>query len=116
MRTLVPAAVAALAIGFALIDIQPVEACHRFHVWRFPYPQRCSLAPVHALKPMVVSQLQIPESPQTPGSKSPGASRTAKLEEGEPIVLPTLEPFQPAPEGPERLKGIGMLRAYWGTN
>jgi hypothetical protein len=21
--------------------IQPAEACHRFHVWNYPYPQRC---------------------------------------------------------------------------
>jgi hypothetical protein len=33
------------------------------------------------------------------------------------IPLPQLDvPFVPAPEGPERLKGIGLLRQCLGTN
>ncbi len=31
----------ALALGAALFSIQPADACHRFHIWRYPYPQRC---------------------------------------------------------------------------
>ncbi len=32
----------ALALGAALFSIQPADACHRFHVWKYPFPQRCS--------------------------------------------------------------------------
>ncbi len=33
----------ALTMAFVLIAT-PVDACHRFHVWRYPYPQRCGVA------------------------------------------------------------------------
>lgn len=38
MKTLTALALLALT--------QPAEACHRFSVWRYPYPQRCGVARV----------------------------------------------------------------------
>ena len=31
-----------LAILFIVLA-QPAVACHRFHVWKYPYPQRCQI-------------------------------------------------------------------------
>lgn len=33
----------ALALA-ALVAATPAHACHRFHVWKYPYPQRCAVA------------------------------------------------------------------------
>jgi hypothetical protein len=36
-----------LALALALtLAADPAVACHRFSVWRFPYPQRCGVAHV----------------------------------------------------------------------
>ena len=37
----------ALATAIPLV-VSPAQACHRFRVWNFPYPQRCSVARVQA--------------------------------------------------------------------
>jgi hypothetical protein len=34
------------AIAAALFAAQPAFACHRLHVWKYPYPQRCSVTSV----------------------------------------------------------------------
>ena len=39
---------AGLIVGTALLMVSPAQACHRFRVWNFPYPQRCSVAHVQA--------------------------------------------------------------------
>ena len=31
----------ALVVALALVSAQPALACHRFHVWNYPTPQRC---------------------------------------------------------------------------
>lgn len=37
----------ALATAIPLV-VSPAQACHRFSVWKFPFPQRCSVARVQA--------------------------------------------------------------------
>lgn len=32
------------ALVLALVSAQPAHACHRFHRWAYPYPQRCGLS------------------------------------------------------------------------
>lgn len=32
-----------LALEIILTSAPPALACHRFHVWRFPWPQRCGV-------------------------------------------------------------------------
>ncbi len=37
------AAATALTMAFMLVAT-PAAACHRFHTWRYPWPQRCGVA------------------------------------------------------------------------
>lgn len=39
------AGLAALTAATFLV-VSPAHACHRFSVWKFPYPQRCAVAQV----------------------------------------------------------------------
>ena len=41
---------AGLIVLAAALMVSPAQACHRFSVWKFPYPQRCSVAHVHAVQ------------------------------------------------------------------
>ena len=83
------------AIALMALGTQPVSA-HCYRVWHFSQPQRCGFIAAHAPLPR----------PHWPAPPVPAA----KLEEPPPdIPLPLLEPFAPAPEGPERLKAIGLL-------
>jgi hypothetical protein len=41
----VRAGLAALTAATFLV-VSPAHACHRFSVWKFPYPQRCAVAQV----------------------------------------------------------------------
>lgn len=34
---------AGLIVLAASLMVSPAQACHRFSVWKFPYPQRCSV-------------------------------------------------------------------------
>lgn len=102
-RQLQIALMAAMA-AIGLVLATPAEACHRFSVWRYPYPQRCSFR---------VAQTEAP----TPPTRSP------VLPEPEPdadIPLPSLENMEFPPdatgEAGERLKGVGLLRQLLGTN
>jgi len=77
----------------------PANACHRFSVWRFPYPQRCGLRVV-----------QLEAAPEPKPLEPPEAD----------IPLPSLEnmvfPPDTTDEAGQRLKGIGLLRELRGTN
>jgi hypothetical protein len=65
----------------------PAEACHRFSVWQYPYPQRCRVEVSPPPKPPPLPALdQWIDPPDAPGELG------------------------------ERLKGIGLLRQLRGTN
>ena len=38
-------------VAAAVLMVSPAQACHRFRVWNFPYPQRCVVAHVQAAQP-----------------------------------------------------------------
>ena len=46
-----------LALALVLVASQPAQACHRFHVWRYPTPQRCGVSGVSGVTHLAV---QIP--------------------------------------------------------
>jgi hypothetical protein len=87
-----------LALVLALLTT-PAAACHRFSVWKYPYPQRCSFH---------VGQIEAPPPPVKPPEQSVD------------IPLPTLDQWIDPPDASgelgERLKGIGLLRQLRGTN
>jgi hypothetical protein len=37
---------AGLIVCTALLMVSPAQACHRFSVWKYPFPQRCAVAQV----------------------------------------------------------------------
>ena len=41
---------AGLIVGAALLMVSPAQACHRFSVWKYPFPQRCAVARVQAVQ------------------------------------------------------------------
>ena len=41
----------AFVVALALVSAQPALACHRFHVWRYPTPQRCGIIFAQAAHP-----------------------------------------------------------------
>ncbi len=71
----------ALALGTALFSIQPADACHRFHTWRYPWPQRCGVAvpaPLHASQDRsYYVEITSPPKAEAPAPPSP---REAPLE------------------------------------
>lgn len=81
----------------------PAEACHRYSVWRFPWPQHCVIR---------AAQTKAPDPP--PVQLDPSAP-----EADNDIPLPSLEgmDFPPDASGDwDRLKAIGLLRQLRGTN
>jgi hypothetical protein len=90
-----------------LLLATPAQACHRFSVWKYPYPQRCAVV---ADKTWYV-EFQLPETTDTLPRNDPSAPD---------IPLPSLEGMEFPPdatgEAGERLKGIGLLRQLRGTN
>ena len=79
------------AVALVALSVQPVSA-HCYSVWHYPQPQRCGVA--HQLvRPMPPSRQEAALTPLAAPD----------------LPLPLLEPFVPAPEGPERLKAIGLL-------
>ena len=81
------------AAAMLALSIQPSLACHKFSIWNYSRPQpRCGVAR-QLVRPMPLlrqeAALTPPDAPDLP--------------------LPSLEPFVAAPEGPERLRGIGLL-------
>ena len=83
-----------LMIIAALMAIaQPAVACHRFHIWKYPWPQRCSVAgQVHA---RVVTTA--PQPLPIPRPKEPS------------LPLPALE-WVAQPDCPEEIRGRLLLR------
>ena len=85
-----------ILISTVLAASPATAKCHLFSVWRFPFPQRCftALAP----EPRMAIHLR-PNPPE----------RTVPNQEQ--IEIPViLLPFEPAPDGDERLRGIALLR------
>lgn len=39
---------AGLIVVVAALMVSPAQACHRFSVWKYPFPQRCAVARVQA--------------------------------------------------------------------
>lgn len=80
-------------------------ACHHYSVWSYPYPQRC---PVH------MAQIEAPKPPQKPAALEPPDLPAID------IPLPSLEnmdfPPDPTDDAGRHLKGVGLLRQYYGTN
>ena len=65
------ALVAGVTLG--VMFAQPASACHRFHVWRYPYPQRCGgsyehqgrvRVPVVRVNPPVVASVRRVYAPE----------------------------------------------------
>jgi hypothetical protein len=73
-------------------------ACHRFSVWKYPWAQRCAVAPDKTWFVEVV----LPPEPDID------------------IPLPSLDGMEFPPDATgddgDRLKGIGLLRQLRGTN
>ena len=60
-----------LALALVLVASQPAQACHRFHVWRYPTPQRCGVSGVSGVTHLAV---QIPR-PAVQPSKDDATER-----------------------------------------
>jgi hypothetical protein len=90
----------------ALLLATPAQACHRFSVWKYPYPQRCAVAPERVWHVEFV----LPDADPLPPQPKPEVD----------IPLPSLEGMEFPPdatgEAGDRLKGIGLLRQLRGTN
>jgi hypothetical protein len=84
----------------------PAQACHRFSVWKFPFPQRCAVTPERVWHVEFV----LPDADPLPPQPKPEVD----------IPLPSLEDmvFPPDATGDagDKLKGIGLLRQLRGTN
>jgi hypothetical protein len=97
------AAVIAMTV---ILTTPPAQACHRFSVWKYSFPQRCA---VMAEKTWYV-EFQLPKVEQPPEPKPPEID----------IPLPSLEGMEFPPDATgdagDRLKGIGLLRQLRGTN
>ncbi len=80
-----------------VLAASPASAkCHLFSVWHYPKPQRCftALAP----EPRMAIHLR----------PNPATNQEQSEEQTEiPVIL---LPFEPAPDGDERLRGIALLR------
>lgn len=60
------AGLAALTAATFLV-VSPAHACHRFSVWKFPYPQRCAVAQVQVDRSWFVEITAVPPvSARTP--------------------------------------------------
>ena len=72
MRSLIAAAVAAVAAFTAAAPL-PALACHRFHVWNYPWPQRCTVSSqtIHAIR-----VIPDPPDPSAPPKPPPRAAVT----------------------------------------
>jgi hypothetical protein len=72
-----------LALVLSLAMDAPAAACHRFHVWRYPWPQRCD-----APRPIGVALVRIAPSPSAVNEET--LKETPKKETPPPIPLPSL--------------------------
>lgn len=96
---------AMLAVIILLAFMSYASACHRFSVWKYPFPQRCSVRPVSYIAP-----------------PAPDKDRSWFVDIApEPdIPLPSLEGMEFPPDclagWCERLKGVGLMRDGLGTN
>jgi hypothetical protein len=90
------------AIAILMVLTTQAEAkCHIFSVWRFPWPQHCEA-------PRMVAQRTV--EPPPPKLAEPPSLVTD-------FPLPSLDHMEFPPDSTnERLKGIGLLREYYGTN
>lgn len=95
---------AGLAVLTALSLASPASpaqagSCHIFSVWHYHFPQRC---------PVVLALAAVPPPPARP---------PALTEEQMQIALPSLENMEFPHNAPdERLKSVGVLRLFNGTN
>lgn len=89
-----------VTIGLLALAAWPADACHRFHVWNYPWPQRCGL----------VAQRDPPKPSPPPEKRFPLTD----------FALPSLEGMEFPPDCDEdwcqRLKGVGLLREKFKTN
>jgi hypothetical protein len=51
-----------------IVSAQPATACHRFAVWKYPFPQRCAVTRTtyHAPAPAKTYYVEITTPPQIP--------------------------------------------------
>ena len=92
-----------LTIVFVLAATPAFAACHKYSVWKYPWPQRCV---IH------VAQHETPPPAPLPPYK--------EIQAPPDIALPSLEGMEFPPdcdaEWCQRLKGIGLLRLKFGTD
>ena len=105
-----------LAAMFAFVlwaMLSPAFACHRFSVWKYPYPQRCSVTTHVAIETP-------PLPPKNPCIAYPEMCFAKDIDPTQDIPLPSLEHMEFPPDCVadwcERLKGVGLLRDKFGTN
>jgi hypothetical protein len=55
----VRAGLTALATAISLV-VSPAQACHRFSVWKYPFPQRCAVAQVQVDRSWFVEITDVP--------------------------------------------------------
>lgn len=60
---------AGLALIVAVVLASPAQACHRFHVWNYPFPQRCEVADHSWFVELVLPEAKAAEPP--PVEKQP---------------------------------------------
>ena len=85
-----------------LLLATPVEACHKFSRWHYPWPQRCAVFVKQegGVAPARTEHPRLPKFEKAPGAVAPVTGG----------ALPTLEIDWGAP-GDDRLRGIAILRA-----
>jgi hypothetical protein len=59
-----------LALVLSLAMDAPAAACHRFHVWRYPWPQRCD-APRLRVATVRIAPRQSAVNGETPQKETP---------------------------------------------
>ena len=84
-------AIPTLALAAALASIEPADACHRFHTWRYPYPQRCRAPGPVRLAEDRSWTVEITKAPSPSPAPTPATPPT-------PPPAPSLEDDQRTPE------------------
>ena len=56
----------------------PAEACHRFHVWNYPWPQRCGVLPKIVHPPNNVWYVEITKMPPPSAAEMDGRAQAVE--------------------------------------
>ena len=97
-----------VAVVLILASTPAEAACHHFTIWKNPWPQHCPPSG----RSWLTAQARAPTTAPAPFPPS------KPLDVGDSIPLPDITDGDQWGDtaGTDRLKGIGLLREYWGTN